>query len=70
MGVSDFITAIDILNDPAKFKDFIESSFKSADEINTDARSAFDSLVNEGGKNSNFYVRNIQKMRQIIKAVK
>lgn len=70
VGVSDFITAIDILNDPAKFKDFIESSFKSADEIKTDARSAFDSLVNEGGKNSNFYVTNIQKMRQIIKAVK
>tara|TARA_R100000664_G_scaffold24516_1_gene34323 strand:+ start:4726 stop:8907 length:4182 start_codon:yes stop_codon:yes gene_type:complete len=67
---SDFTKVKDILSIEGEFEKFLNESFKNAEEIKKEANTNFDALVNEGGKNSNFFVANLQQMNKIIKSVK
>lgn len=56
-----------VLKDSKSLNNYIEDSFKPKDEINNEAKQRFDKLINEGGKNSNFYISNLKKMKELIK---
>ena len=62
-----FQNTTQVLNDSTSLNDYIEESFKSKDEISNEAKQRFDKLINEGGKNSNFYISNLKKMKELIK---
>jgi len=62
-----FDTTTKVLEDSTSLNNYIEDSFKPKDEISNEAKQRFNKLINEGGKNSNFYISNLKKMKELIK---
>ena len=55
-----------LFGDPVKLSNEISSIFKESSELKTKYMEQFDEVIAEGGKNTNKFIANLQRMKSII----